>query len=132
LKLNPLTDAVAGKRLAVVDDSIVRGNTTRQIVQMLREAGAREVHMRITSPPIRWPCFYGIDMSTREELVASTQTVEEIGEFIGADSLSYLHLSELVEATGAPADAFCRACFDGEYPVEVPDRAPSKGLLERE
>jgi amidophosphoribosyltransferase len=132
LKLNPLTDAVAGKRLAVVDDSIVRGNTTRQIVQMLREAGAREVHMRITSPPIRWPCFYGIDMSTREELVASTQTVEEIGEFIGADSLSYLRLSELVEATGAPADAFCRACFDGEYPVEVPDRAPSKGLLERE
>jgi amidophosphoribosyltransferase len=132
LKLNPLADTVRGRRLAVVDDSIVRGTTTRQIVQMLREAGAGEVHMRITSPPIRWPCYYGIDMSTPEELVASTMTIEEIGEFIGADSLAYLELPELVAATGAPADAFCRACFDGEYPVAVPDRAPSKGLLERE
>jgi amidophosphoribosyltransferase len=132
LKLNPLADTVRGRRLAVVDDSIVRGTTTRQIVQMLREAGAREVHMRITSPPIRWPCYYGIDMSTREELVASTMTIEEIGEFIGADSLAYLELPELVAATGAPADAFCRACFDGEYPVAVPERAPSKGLLERD
>jgi amidophosphoribosyltransferase len=132
LKLNPLADTVRGKRLAVVDDSIVRGTTTRQIVQMLREAGAREVHMRITSPPIRWPCYYGIDMSTREELVASTMSVEEIREFIGADSLVYLELQELVAATGAPADAFCRACFDGEYPVAVPERAPQKGLLERE
>jgi amidophosphoribosyltransferase len=132
LKLNPLADTVRGRRLAVVDDSIVRGTTTRQIVQMLREAGAREVHMRITSPPIRWPCYYGIDMSTREELVASTMTVEEIRDFIGADSLAYLDLPELVAATGAPADAFCRACFDGEYPVAVPERAPSKGLLERD
>ena len=132
LKLNPLADTVRGRRLAVVDDSIVRGTTTRQIVQMLREAGAGEVHMRITSPPIRWPCYYGIDMSTREELVASTMTIEEIRDFIGADSLAYLELPELVAATGAPTDAFCRACFDGEYPVVVPDRAPSKGLLERE
>lgn len=132
LKLNPLPDAIAGKRLAVVDDSIVRGTTTRQIVQMLREAGAREVHMRITSPPIKWPCYYGIDMSTREELVASNMSVDEIRDFIGADSLAYLQLPALVEATGAPADTFCRACFDGEYPVPVPEQTPSKHLLERE
>jgi amidophosphoribosyltransferase len=132
LKLNPLPDAIAGKRLAVVDDSIVRGTTTRQIVQMLREAGAREVHMRITSPPIKWPCYYGIDMSTKEELVASNMSVEEIRDFIGADSLAYLQLPALVEATGAPADTFCRACFDGEYPVPVPEQTPSKHLLERE
>jgi amidophosphoribosyltransferase len=132
LKLNPLADAIRGKRLAVVDDSIVRGTTTRQIVQMLRDAGAREVHMRITSPPIRWPCFYGIDMSTREELVAAGMTVDEIRDFIGADSLAYLSLPALVAATGAPADTFCRACFDGEYPVPVPEHAPSKHLLERD
>ena len=132
LKLNPLADAIRGRRLAVVDDSIVRGTTTRQIVQMLRDAGAREVHMRITSPPIRWPCYYGIDMSTREELVAAGMSVDEIREFIGADSLAYLSLPALLEATGAPADTFCRACFDGEYPVPVPERTPSKHLLERE
>jgi amidophosphoribosyltransferase len=131
LKLNPLAETIRGKRLAVVDDSIVRGTTTRQIVQMLRDSGAAEVHMRITSPPIRWPCFYGIDMSTREELVASEMTTEEIREFIGADSLAYLTLPELVAATGAPADTFCRACFDGEYPVPIPAGA-SKHLLERE
>jgi amidophosphoribosyltransferase len=132
LKLNPLAETVRGRRLAVVDDSIVRGTTTRQIVQMLRDAGAREVHMRITSPPIRWPCFYGIDMSTEEELVAASMVPDEIRDFIGADSLAYLELSELVAATDAPADAFCRACFDGEYPVAVPGHAPSKHLLERE
>ena len=132
LKLNPLADSIRGKRLAVVDDSIVRGTTTRQIVQMLRDAGAREVHMRITSPPIKWPCYYGIDMSTREELVAAGMSVEEIRDFIGADSLAYLSLPALLEATGAPSDTFCRACFDGEYPIPVPDRTPSKHLLERE
>jgi amidophosphoribosyltransferase len=132
LKLNPLPDAIAGKRLAVVDDSIVRGTTTRQIVQMLRDAGAREVHMRITSPPIKWPCYYGIDMSTPEELIASNKSVEEIREFLGADSLAYLELPALVEATGAPIDTFCRACFDGEYPIPVPEHTPSKHLLERE
>jgi amidophosphoribosyltransferase len=131
MKLNPLPEAIRDKRLAVVDDSIVRGTTTRQIVQLLRDAGAREVHMRITSPPIRWPCFYGIDMSTREELVAASKSVEEIREFIGADSLAYLELPALVEATGAPKDTFCRACFDGEYPVPVPEQA-SKHLLERD
>ena len=131
MKLNPLPEAIRGKRLAVVDDSIVRGTTTRQIVQTLRDAGAAEVHMRITSPPIRWPCFYGIDMSTRGELVAAGMEVEEIREFIGADSLAYLSLPALVEATEAPADTFCRACFDGEYPVPVPEHT-SKHLLERE
>ena len=131
MKLNPLADAIRDKRLAVVDDSIVRGTTTRQIVQMLRDAGALEVHMRITSPPIRWPCYYGIDMSTREELVAAGMSVEEIREFIGADSLAYLSLPALLEATGAPSDTFCRACFDGEYPIPVPERTPSKHFLER-
>jgi amidophosphoribosyltransferase len=130
LKLNPLSDAIRGKRLVVVDDSIVRGTTTRQIVQTLRDAGAAKVHLRITSPPIRWPCFYGIDMSTREELVASDQDVEGVRRFVGSDTLAYLSLDALVRATGAPGDAFCRACFDGEYPIPVPERAPSKHLLE--
>lgn len=129
LKLNPLSEAIRGKRLAVVDDSIVRGTTTRQIVQMLREAGAAEVHMRITSPPIRWPCYYGIDMSTRDELVADNMSIEEIRGFIGADSLAYLDLERLVEATEAPGDTFCRACFDGRYPIPIPEGA-SKHLLE--
>jgi amidophosphoribosyltransferase len=131
LKLNPVAEVIRGKRLIVVDDSIVRGNTTRQIVQMLREAGVTEVHMRITSPPIKWPCFYGIDMSTREELVASDLGIEGVREFIGADSLAYLTLPALVKATGAPADTFCRACFDGEYPIPVPEREPTKHVLER-
>jgi amidophosphoribosyltransferase len=130
LKLNPLSETIRGKRLIVVDDSIVRGTTTRQIVQTLRDAGAAAVHLRITSPPIRWPCFYGIDMSTREELVAADQQVDEVRRFVGADSLAYLSLEALVRATGAPIDAFCRACFDGEYPVPVPERAPSKHVLE--
>jgi len=129
MKLNPLRDTIGGKRLAVVDDSIVRGTTTRQIVQMLREAGAAEVHLRITSPPIRWPCFYGIDMSTRQELVASDLSIEEVREFVGADSLAYLSLPSLVAATGAPEAAFCRACFDGQYPIPVPEWA-SKFVLE--
>ncbi|MDQ4005237.1 MAG: amidophosphoribosyltransferase, partial [Actinomycetota bacterium] len=132
MKLNPLPDAIRGKRLAVVDDSIVRGTTTKQIVQMLRDAGAAEVHMRITSPPIKWPCYYGIDMSTREELVAANMSVDEIRSFIGADSLAYLELPALVKATGAPSDTFCRACFDGQYPVPVQEHETSKHLLERE
>jgi amidophosphoribosyltransferase len=131
LKLNPLPETIRGKRLVVVDDSIVRGTTTRQIVTMLREAGAAQVHLRIVSPPIRWPCFYGIDMSTRAELIAAGSTVDEIRRFVGADSLAYLSLEKLVEATGSPAGSFCRACFDGEYPVPVGDEAPSKFALER-
>ena len=121
LKLNPLRAAVKGKRLVVVDDSIVRGNTTRAIVRLLREAGATEVHLRITSPPIRWPCYYGIDMATRAELVASDLNIEEIEQFVGADSLAYLSLPALVRAAGGNADSFCRACFDGIYPIEIPE-----------
>jgi len=130
LKLNPLRETIGGKRLVVVDDSIVRGTTTRQIVTMLREAGAAEVHLRIVSPPIRWPCFYGIDMSTRAELIASDASVQEVRRFIQADSLSYLSLQGLLEATGSPAGSFCRACFDGEYPIPVGQEAPSKFALE--
>jgi len=133
LKLNPLPSAIKDKRLIVVDDSIVRGNTTRQIVRMLREAGAREVHLRITSPPIRWPCFYGIDMATKAELVASDLAVDEIRSFVGADSLAYLSLAGLVRATGNPSERFCRACFDGIYPIPVhlDEEAPKFVLEER-
>ncbi|HEY5185018.1 MAG TPA: amidophosphoribosyltransferase [Actinomycetes bacterium] len=121
LKLNPLREVIQGKRLVVVDDSIVRGNTQRALVRMLREAGAAEVHVRIASPPVKWPCFYGIDFATRAELVANGLTVDEIRQSIGADSLSYISLEELVDATTVPADRLCRACFDGTYPVPLPE-----------
>ena len=130
LKLNPLPDAIWGKRLVVVDDSIVRGTTTRQIVQTLRDAGASEVHLRIVSPPIRWPCFYGIDMSTSEELIASENDVEGVRRFVGADSLGYLSLDALVGTTAVAKESLCRACFDGEYPVRLGEEAPSKFVLE--
>jgi amidophosphoribosyltransferase len=131
LKLNPIPDAIRGKRLVVVEDSIVRGTTTRQVVQALREAGAAEVHTRIACPPIKWPCFYGIDMSTRQELVASDLAVDEIRSFIGADSLGYLSLGGLVASTGGDTGSFCRACFDGEYPIAVPEQA-GKYVLEEQ
>ena len=131
LKLNPLRDVIEGKRLVVVDDSIVRGNTQRALVRMLREAGAREVHVRISSPPVKWPCFYGIDFATRAELVANGLSVEEICESIGADSLAYISLDELVEASNQPKNELCRACFDGEYPIDLPDpELLGKNLLE--
>jgi amidophosphoribosyltransferase len=98
----------------------VRGNTSRQLVRMLRESGAREVHLRVSSPPVRHPCYYGIDMATRAELVASGLSTEEIRDFIGADSLAYLSLDDLVTASGRPHDSLCRACFDGQYPIPVP------------
>jgi amidophosphoribosyltransferase len=120
MKLNPLRENVAGKRLVVVDDSIVRGTTQRQLVKMLREAGATEVHLRITSPPIRWPCFYGIDTGDRSELIAAQCTVDEVREYFGADSLTYLDRDRLLEATGGAESGFCDACFTGNYPVEVP------------
>ena len=129
LKLNPLPDSIRGKRLVVIDDSIVRGTTQQQVVGVLREAGATEIHVRITSPPIKWPCFYGIDMSTRHELIGSDLAVEEIRAFIGADSLGYLSLEGMVQAAGSPRDDFCRACFDGEYPVPIPEHA-GKFVLE--
>jgi len=121
LKLNPLKHAIKGKRLVVVDDSIVRGNTSRKLVQLLRDGGAAEVHLRITSPPVVWPCFYGIDTDTQEQLIASSHSVEEVRDFIGADSLAYLSLDALVASTGTDKADFCCACFDGEYPVEIPE-----------
>ena len=120
LKFNPLREVIRGKRLVVVDDSIVRGTTTKQVVQMLRDAGATEVHMRISSPPVAWPCFYGIDMPDRRELIASSHDVDEIAALTGCTSLAYLGLEALQRALGAPLDAFCSACFTGEYPIAVP------------
>ncbi|HEY1168695.1 MAG TPA: amidophosphoribosyltransferase [Candidatus Limnocylindrales bacterium] len=131
VKLSPLREVVAGRRLAVVDDSIVRGTTTRQIVALLRKAGAREVHLRVSSPPIHHPCFYGIDTQIETELIASTHSVEEIREFVGADSLSYLSIGGVLQALDLPYDRFCFACFDGRYPVPVPyDTARHKFVLE--
>ncbi len=131
LKLNPLRDVIEGKRLVVVDDSIVRGNTQRALVRMLREAGAREVHVRISSPPVKWPCFYGIDFATRAELIANGLSTEEICRSIDADSLGYIDLDDLVEATNVAKPDLCRACFDGVYPVELPDpERLGKSLLE--
>ena len=133
LKLNPLRDVIAGKRLVVVDDSIVRGNTQRALVRMLREFGAAEVHVRISSPPVKWPCFYGIDFASRAELIANGISVEEICRSIGADSLAYVELDELVEATGVPKERLCRACFDGIYPIALPeDDLIGKHLLEQD
>jgi len=121
LKLNPLRDVIQGRRLVVVDDSIVRGNTQRALVRMLREAGAAEIHVRISSPPVKWPCFYGIDFATRAELVANGLGVDEIRSSIGADSLAYVSLEGMIEATTLDADRLCRACFDGVYPVALPE-----------
>ena len=120
MKLNPLRDTIEGRRLVVVDDSIVRGTTTRAIVGMLREAGAAEVHLRISSPPYRWPCFYGMDTGSREELLAANMTVDEIRAYVGADTLAYLPLDALLKATGADPAGFCTACLTGRYPVGVP------------
>jgi len=130
LKLNPLRDVIAGQRVVVVDDSIVRGNTQRAIVTMLREAGAAEVHVRISSPPVAWPCFFGIDFASRAELIAGSLEVEEIRESIGADSLGFISLEGLTQATTLPAGALCRACFDGNYPVPVTESEQGKHMLE--
>jgi amidophosphoribosyltransferase len=119
-KLNPLRDTIAGQRLVVVDDSIVRGTTTRAVVRMLRDVGATEVHLRISSPPYRWPCFYGLDTGTRSQLIAAGLEVEEIRKYVDADSLAYLSLEALEEAIGVPGAGFCNACLTGDYPVDVP------------
>jgi amidophosphoribosyltransferase len=119
LKFNALRSVLEGRRVVVVDDSIVRGSTTRKLVQMLFEAGAREVHLRVSSPPIVSPCFYGIDMADQDELIAAGRTVDEVRDRLGATSLAYLSLAGL-EATAGPADGFCRACLTGEYPTEIP------------
>jgi amidophosphoribosyltransferase len=120
MKLNPLRDNIAGKRLVVIDDSIVRGTTTRAMVGMLREAGAAEIHLRVSSPPYRWPCYYGMDTGTRGELLAANLTVEEIRDYLNVDSLAYLQLDRLVAATGATGAGYCDACLTGTYPVSIP------------
>jgi len=130
LKLNPLREAIAGRRIVAVDDSIVRGNTQRALVAMLREAGAVEVHVRVASPPVMSPCFYGIDFASRDELIAGSLDTEEIRASIGADSLGYVSLDGLIEATTLPADRLCRACFDGHYPVPVAEGDRGKFVLE--
>jgi len=131
LKLNPLREIIEGKRIVVVDDSIVRGNTQRAIVRMLREAGALEIHVRISSPPVKWPCYYGIDFATRAELIASGLEVEEIRRSIGADSLGYVSAEGLIEATHVAADKLCTACFTGTYPIAIPtDLSEGKLRLE--
>jgi amidophosphoribosyltransferase len=121
IKLNPLPSNVRGKRLIVVDDSIVRGTTTRETIALLREAGATEVHFRVSSPPYKWPCFYGLDTGKRSDLLAADMSVGEIKDFLGVDSLAYLDLDRLITATGAAPEGFCTACFTGEYPVPVPE-----------
>jgi len=131
LKLNPLCEIIEGKRIVVVDDSIVRGNTQRAIVRMLREAGAREIHVRISSPPVKWPCYYGIDFATKGELIANGLEVEEIRRSIGADSLGYVSLDGLISATQVPSERLCSACFTGEYPIRIPEDM-SEGKLRLE
>ncbi len=122
IKLNAVEKIVSGKRLIMIDDSIVRGTTSKQIVQMLREAGAKEVHMAVSSPPTKFPCYYGIDTSRREELIASTMSVEEIQKFIGSDSLHYLSMEGMFKALDSDADNFCAACFSGHYPLGMETR----------
>jgi len=119
LKFNPLPQVLDGERLVVVDDSIVRGTTTPSVVRLLRKAGAKEIHMRICAPPIKHPCFFGVDMATRRELIAAQKSVSEICDFIGADSLGYLSIEGLLKAVDLPRENFCLACFTGEYPIPV-------------
>ena len=131
LKLNPLRDIIEGKRIVVVDDSIVRGNTQRALVRMLREAGALEIHVRISSPPVKWPCYYGIDFASRAELIAAGLEVEEIRRSIGADSLGYVSMEGLIAATTIAEENLCNACFTGKYPIQIPTYlSAGKNLLE--
>lgn len=124
IKLNALREEVAGKSIILIDDSIVRGTTTKKIVQMLKEAGAKAVHMRISSPPVKCPCYFGIDISSRKQLIAANNTVEEIRRIIGADTMGYLSVEGLLKTpVGAPENCFCTACFTGDYPMEVPEEA---------
>ncbi|HKU43680.1 MAG TPA: amidophosphoribosyltransferase, partial [Polyangiales bacterium] len=130
LKLNPVRDVLEGKRVIVVDDSIVRGTTSRKIVKMLRDAGAREIHMRISSPPTRWPCFYGIDTPSRAELIASNHSIDEIARYITCDTLAYLSLEGLHAAVRSATSGFCDACFSGKYPVAFSNPTNHRRQLE--
>lgn len=132
MKLNPLKDVLAGKRVVIIDDSIVRGTTSRKIVKALRDAGATEVHMRISSPPVTHPCFYGIDTDSQDQLIAATKSVADIAEQIGVDSLAYLTWEGMLESTGENPNSFCSACFTGDYPIQIPERVKrSKLILEK-
>jgi amidophosphoribosyltransferase len=132
MKLNPLKDVLAGKRVVIVDDSIVRGTTSRKLVKALRDAGATEVHMRISSPPVTHPCFYGIDTDSQDQLIAATKSIEEIAAQIGVDSLAYLSREGMLKATGEDPNSFCSACFTGDYPIPVPELVKrSKLMLEK-
>ena len=132
VKLNPVRDLLVGKRVVLIDDSIVRGTTSRKIVKMVRAAGAKEVHMRISCPPTLSPCFYGIDTPTKKELIASSHTVEEIGKYIEADSLAYLSLAGLMRAVGGKGSEFCTACYTGQYPIEFVDMMPDAKAEDRQ
>ena len=129
MKLNPLKDVLQGKRVIIVDDSIVRGTTSRKIVQALRDAGAKEVHMRISSPPVTHPCFYGIDTDSQDHLIAATNSVAEIAEHIGVDSLAYLSWEGMLKSTGEDINNFCSACFTGDYPIAIPDAIKGSKLM---
>jgi amidophosphoribosyltransferase len=136
IKLNPVREVLEGKRVVVVDDSIVRGTTSRKIVKMVRNAGAREVHMRISSPPTSYPCYYGIDTPTRKELISSSHTIEEIRRYITADSLGYISQEGLLASVGRDNTDYCHACFSGDYPVKFPrmgtEPQPQLGLFKEE
>ncbi len=129
IKLNPLPSIIAGKRLVVIDDSIVRGNTSKKLVDMLRDAGAKEVHLRIVSPEVRWPCFYGIDTDTQDQLIAANMNTDEISDFIGADSVAFISVEGLHAAVRCEHEGFCDACFTGNYPVAIPDTMKAKSFL---
>jgi amidophosphoribosyltransferase len=130
IKYNPVSDALAGKSVVVVDDSIVRATTSQLLMRMIRRAGAREIHLRVASPPIKFPCFYGIDTPTREELIASSHSVPEIARYIGVDSLAYLSFDGLLESVPPPSSGYCVSCFDGAYPHECIMKALGASLTE--
>lgn len=129
MKLNPLKDVLAGKRIAIVDDSIVRGNTSRLLVKALREAGAKEIHMRVSSPPVTHPCFYGIDTDSQDQLIAATKSTEQIEKQVGVDSLAYLSWKGMLKATGEDPNSFCSACFTGNYPITIPEPLKQSKLM---
>jgi amidophosphoribosyltransferase len=122
-------EVIAGKKVVVIDDSLVRGTTSKSLVQMIRQAGAREVHFRLASPPITGPCYYGIDTPSRSELIAASHSVPQIREHLGVDSLGYLSLEGTLRAVGGEDNRFCHACFSGQYPIEVPDEGLEPGIL---
>lgn len=131
LKFNALPEVLEGQRVVLVDDTIVRGTTSKPIIDLLKQNGAREVHMRVHAPPIEWPCYLGVDMARRDELVAANHSAAEIGEMIGADSIHFLSHEGLFRAIGLPADRFCSGCLTGQYPVKTPDELRSIALVRR-